>query len=572
MRIPASSLRFEAAGEQVVMGLIAYRYLVRENEIYIFPAISLEQGDGSWGKPSLARDVVFNGLAADPPLRVTPYTVGGLGQEPVLNDAESAYEHPMDGTYDVGLDVKYGLTSNLTMDLTVNPDFAQVEADNQQVNLTRFPLFFPEKRRFFLERASNFAFDFGGRNRLFYSRRIGLRQGRQMRILGGARMVGRKGPWDIGALSMQTGREPGLGPAGGALPSENFSVVRLQREVLNDYSQVGGIVTSRAGLDGSYNLAYGLDGTIRPLGDEYLTAKWAQTFEDHRANELFSLRPARVQLLWERRTYEGLSYNLRYDRAGSRYVPAVGFEFREDYFRLGDQISYGWLPGGESPLQEHQLNFQGEAYFRNADGSLQSLQLGPAWNMMTSSRHVMSASAFYRIEDLRAPFFLTGEVAVPPSHYEFPMGELTYQSTPYGALQIKAELTGGGYFDGRRGTAQIEPIWNPSPYVQVDGFYQLNRVVFPEREEAFTAHLSRLRVKVTPNAQHSVLGFVQHNSAREVVVANLRYRYNPREGNDFYLVYNERLNTDRATPAGEPSLPRSAQRAMLLKYNHTFNW
>ncbi len=152
------------------------------------------------------------------------------------------------------------------------------------------------------------------------------------------------------------------------------------------------------------------------------------------------------------------------------------------------------------------------------------------------------------------------------------MGELTYQSTPYGALQINAELTGGGYFDGRRGTAQIEPIWNPSPYVQVEGFYQLSRVTFPARREAFTAHVSRLQLKVTPNVEYSVFGFIQHNSLGDLVVANLRFRYNPREGQDLYLVYNERLNTDRTAPLGEPLLPRSAQRAVLLKYNHTFSW
>ncbi|MEF8817406.1 MAG: DUF5916 domain-containing protein [Salinibacter sp.] len=572
MRIPASSLRFEPSGDRVVMGLTAWRWVERENENFVFPAISLDEGQVSHFKPSNARDAVFNGLTSEPPLRVTPYVLGGIGRHSELNQQKTAYQQPTDLTYDVGLDVKYGLTPNFTLDLTVNTDFAQVEADNQQVNLTRFPLFFPEKRRFFLERASNFAFNFGAQNRLFYSRRIGLHQGRQVRILGGARVVGRSGPWDVGALSMQTAREPELGPEGEALPSENFGVLRVRREVLNAYSEVGGILTSRIGLDGSYNLAYGLDGTVRPLGEEYFTAKWAQTFSNQNAGQLVSFRPARIQLGWERRTYEGLSYDLRYDRAGRRYEPGLGFELREDFVRLGDRVGYGWLPGTGSPINRHQLNLRGEAFFHNDDGSLQSLEVGPEWSVTTSSNHEITVGVDRRVEDLRTRFSLTDEVGVPPGRHAFLAGKLTYRTPRDYTLRISAQLRGGGYFDGRRGTAQVQPVWNPSRYLQVEGFYQLNRVAFPDRGEAFTAHVGRLRLEVTPNVEYSISAFVQHNSARGAVIGNLRFRYNPRQGNDLYVVYNERLNSDRSAGPQRPRLPRSAQRAVVLKYNYTFNW
>jgi hypothetical protein len=448
MRIPASSLRFEADGERVVMGLTAWRWLVKKNEDYVFPPISMDQGAPAVMKPSNARNVVFKGLESDPPFRVTPYLLGGAERRSRLNEAGTAYSRPTDMTYDAGLDVKYGLTTNLTLDLTLNTDFAQVEADNQQVNLTRFPLFFPEKRRFFLERSSNFAFDFGGPNRLFYSRRIGLSQGQPVRILGGARLVGRAGRWDIGALSMQTGREPDLGSGGEALPSENFSVLRLQREVINDYSQVGGIVTSRVGLEGDRNLAYGLDATIRPAEDEYLTAKWAQTFTGSGTEQLLSFRPARIQLLWERRTYEGLSYDLRYDRAGPRYAPEMGFELREDFFRLGDEIGYGWIPGDASPIERHQFRLVGEAFYRNADRSLQSLEVGPEWTLTTSSQHSIIASAVRRVEDLRDPFSLSGAVQVPTGRYSFFSGEIGYEMPTNWDVRTSLRVTGGEFYDG----------------------------------------------------------------------------------------------------------------------------
>jgi hypothetical protein len=571
MRIPVSSLRFQTTEGTTRMGLIAWRFLAREQEFNLFPSFSPKWGGFSHLKVSQARDVIFEDLEPEPPLRVTPYLLGGVGQQASLNDAETAYERQTDPTYDVGLDVKYGLTSNFTLDLTVNTDFAQVEADDQQVNLTRFPLFFPEKRRFFLERASNFSFGFGPTNRLFYSRRIGLFEGQQVRILGGARVVGRSGPWDVGVLNMQTAREPDIGPGGGALPSENLGVARLQRQVLNEDSNVGGIVTSRLGRDGTYNVAYGLDGVVRIEGSQYVTAKWAQTFQDGAPTELASLAPARVHLQWEDRAYGGFNYSLRYDRAGPRYEPGVGLELREDYFRLGDRIGYGWIPGEGSPIQRHQLNLEGETYFRNADGTLQSLELGPEWAMATNTGHSLTLEASRRVEDLRRAFPLGDEAEVPAGRYGWQAGEVSYGMPSAWDLRADLEGTGGGFYDGWRATAQVSPTWNASRYLRLSGFYQLNRIGFPDRGQRFTAHVGRLRVEVTPSVEYAIAGFLQYNSARGVAVGNLRFRYNPRQGTDLYLVYNERLNTDRSAVAG-PRLPLSGRRALLLKYTYTFNW
>lgn len=570
MRVPVSSLRFDAEGGRATMGLSMLRLVARKPEEIVFPEIPPDWGLFSPFKPSQARDVVFEDLEPEPPLRVTPYLLGGFGQQNMLNDAGTAYDRETDPTHEAGLDVKYGLTSNLTLDLTVNTDFAQVEADNQQVNLTRFPLFFPEKRRFFLERASNFSFGFGRPNRLFYSRRIGLHQGQQVRILGGARLVGRTGPWDIGVLNMQTAREPGIGGQGEALPSENFGVVRLRRQVLNEDSNVGGIITSRVGADGSYNLAYGVDGLVRVAGQDYVTARWAQTFEDGSSNRISSLDPSRVHLLWERRSYEGLNYDLRYDRAGERYRPALGLELRDDYFRVGDRVGYGWIPGEDSPIERHRLSVTGQSYLRNADHSLQSLEVGPRWEMATNTGHSFTVSGSRRTEDLREAFRLSETAEVPAGRYDFHEGRIRYAMPTGQELRTTLEVQGGSFYDGHRVTAQVGPTWNASRHLRLNGFYQWNRISFPDRDQDFTAHLGRLRAEVTPNVEYSILGFVQYNSARDVAVANLRFRYNPRQGNDLYLVFNERLNTDRGSL--QPRPPLSSQRAVLVKYTYTFSW
>src|SRR5690606_408667 len=174
---------------------------------------------------------------------------------------------------ELGLDLRYPVSNSLTLDVTANTDFAQVEADEQQVALDRFPLFYPERRRFFQEGASLFDFVTAGGGRLFHSRRIGLTPDQHpVHILGGARLVGRVGAWDIGLLNMQTDDAE-------SLPGENFGVVRLRRAVLNPASTLGFMATSVVG-GGSRNFAFGADASLNVAGDDYLGLKWAGTIDD----------------------------------------------------------------------------------------------------------------------------------------------------------------------------------------------------------------------------------------------------------------------------------------------------
>lgn len=569
MRIPFSSLRFEKEEDHVVMGLSVSRYIARENEIAVFPDIPPNWGLWSPWKPSNTEEAIFEDVEPQTPLYVTPYLLGGADWQSILNNSGTNYQKQADLTYDGGVDVKYGLSGNLTLDLTVNTDFAQVEADNQQVNLDRFPLFFPEKRRFFQERSSNFAFNFSGSNRLFYSRRIGLYDGRQARILGGARLVGRSGPWDIGVLNMQTTSEHKYGRGDTSIPSENFGVLRLRRQVFNPYSYVGSIMTSRIGREGSFNIAYGLDGIFRLTGDEYVTAKWAQTFDDEAPNRIASMDPARVLLQWERRSYRRLNYDLRYSRSGAYYRPELGFELRENYYRLGDRIGYGWIPAN-SRLERHRLNMIGEAFFRNEDGALETLEVGPEWEFVTTRGHNLTIGGRYWIEDLIDPFSLSDQVTIPENRHTFQEGKISYSMPSDWNLRSSIDLSAGGFYDGQRWSVRFGPTWNASKYLLVNGDYEFNKVVFPERNEKFRSHIARIRFEITPNKEYSLQTFVQYNSAIDGMVGNIRFRYNPREGNDFYLVYNENLNTDRSGLRPRP--PISMARTILLKYTYTFMW
>jgi hypothetical protein len=563
-RIPFSSLRFQDDEGRVTMGIIIWRWIARKNEIIVFPEISPESGAWSIVKPSLAQEVSMDDVHPKKPLYITPYVLGGHGRAYELNDPETEYLRQDDPVFEAGLDVKYGLSNNFTADLTVNTDFAQVEADDVQVNLTRFSLFFPEKRRFFLERASTFEFRFGGPNRLFYSRRIGINEDtdEMVRIYGGVRLVGRTGGWDLGFLDMQTATSEGL-------PSENFGVFRIRRRVFNLYSYVGGMVTSRIGMDGRYNVAYGLDGIFRVFGDDYLTINWAQTFEDGAANKFLSLDPAKFRISWERRTLKGVGYNFGVSRSGDDYNPGMGFEMREDYMGFRTRLFYAWLPSAQSFLRLHQIFLHGYLVLDNDGIATESAEFGPGWMFESNSGWGGSIQPKLYVENLDEAFELTDEVEVPPGEYTFYGVEGTL-NTPMGrTLSLMPNFKIGSFYDGWRITAGTFYFLNLSSTWQLSGFYELNRVEFPDRDQTFTAHIVRLKILATFTTKLSLSAFVQYSGIDDVVVANVRFRYNPREGNDFYIVYNHGVNTDRYRDF--PQRPFTDSRAIMLKYTYTFN-
>jgi hypothetical protein len=559
VRLPFSSLRFREEDGQVRMGFIIMRHIPRKNEWITFPVIPTKWG--FWGllKPSIAKEIVFEGIHSHTPVYLTPYALNGLGQSFALNQLKTGYHRVDDPTADLGADLKYSPTSNLTLDLTLNTDFAQVEADEQQVNLTRFSLFFPEKRLFFQERSSIFTFATGQNDRLFYSRRIGLTEdGEPTRIFGGARAVVRVGSWDVGFLDMQTAAQ-------GTQPSENFGVLRLRRQVFNPNSYLGGMATSRLGRDGTYNLAYGLDGVIRCFGDDYLSYNYAQTAGNGQ-NLGTGIGLGRVQ--WERRAIEGLGYALGATYVGPDYDPGVGFVTRTDYTGVEGRLAYGWSAGGTSPLLRHGVSLSGFATRRNQDGAIESAELLPQWNLETKA----GGSGYLRLrlsrEDLSEPFSLSDQAEVPVGRYAFSSVEAHYGTSWNAPLHTGLDLKAGTFYDGWQWSWEVSPEWNASKHLSLGGSYQFSRVEFSDRGQRFAVHLPGVKAKVMLTTRFSASTFVQYASTADQVVANLRCRYTLREGNDLYLVYNEVLGVDRVVAVPMP--PLSQSRAVLAKYSYTF--
>lgn len=564
IRIPFSSLRFRNSGDRVVMGLLVQRYIARKNERITFPLLP-GSTDRAFIKASLAHKVVLENIHHHRPVYVTPYGLGGMTRAALRNEQAPSFQFDDRVKREAGIDLKYGLSNDLTLDLTVNTDFAQVEADDQQVNLTRFSLFFPEKRQFFQERSGLFEFRTGGESRLFHSRRIGLTDnGQPVRILGGARVVGRAGRWDIGLLDMQTAESE-------SLPSENFGVLRLRRQFLNAYSFAGGMATSRIGADGSYNLAYGLDAVVRFFQDDYLSFKWAQTFDGPESTGLQGgLQTGRLNVDLERRRRQGPGYQTQFVWSGRDYHPASGFTQRNDFTQLDQVLWYTWLPDASSRFIWHSLQMRGLFFFRNVGFELETAEIGPAWEFSFKSGADALIESFVTHESILLPFKLSDRVEVPAGAYTFYRIGGNYSMSQRHLFRTGFGIQTGTFFDGWRTTFSLSPAWNASRHLELSGEYLLNHIRFADRDQQLVAHIFRMRIGTALNTRLSVNTFVQYNSTSDLFSTNLRFRYNFREGQDLWIVYNEGLNTDR--DQFQPSLPLSDNRTFIIKYVHTFQF
>lgn len=564
IRIPFSSLRFQDDDGRVVMGLSLHRIIVRKSERAIFPAVE-PNTNFAYLKPSRMQKIVLEGVESQRPVYIRPYILGGIERFSERISEGSDYTFNNNRMAEAGLDIKYGLTNNLTLDLTVNTDFAQVEADDQQVNLSRFSLFFPEKRQFFQERAGLFEFRTGGQSRLFHSRRIGLTSGGEMvRILGGARVVGKIRGWDVGLLTIQTDRQ-------GNQAAENFGAIRLRRQILNPYSYAGMIGTSRLGVDGQYNLAYGVDGSFRLYGDDYLTFQWAHTVDEKEGFQRSSLpsESGRFSAEFERRLQDGLGYETGFVWSGPDYNPGMGFIQRTDFTQFSQEFSYTYRHDEESHFITNRFLVEGELFYRNQEWDIETVQIGSQWRYLLKSGSQGSLGLNMTQENLLYSFNLDRETVISAGHFTFYQLIGSYTMSRAGLFRLSANGTVGGFYDGEGATISLQPTWNVSPHLEIGGTYNFVYVDFAERDQQFTSHLARLRLGIPFNTEVSTNLFLQYNSISDSFSTNARFRYNFSEGNDLWIVYNEDLNTN-TRPYMLPEMPRSRFRTFMVKYTHTF--
>lgn len=571
LRIPFSSLRFQSVAGVVTMGLTVTRYTASTGELATYPAFGSDLAN-PLARASAARRIALRGIEGRRPMYFTPYLLGKYEREAAGPGPTGTFSSADSSTAQIGGDLKVSLTDNLTLDLTANTDFAQVEVDDQQVNLTRFSLFFPEKRLFFLERAGTFALPLGAitdPSQFFHSRQIGLGQdGQPLRIYGGGRLVGRLGRWDLGLMDLVAEQTDGRG-------TENHAVLRLRREVLNSQSSVGLIAASRSGDRSSRNLSYAFDARIRTLPQDYLTVILGGSDQPGPSRRPARFGHAVAALGYERLSSlqtSGLGYRAGVKWSGPDFIPGLGFDPRRDYTNVYANVRYGFLRdrGGLRLIQPSLINTR---FLSNADGKLDSDFTALYLNYLFRSGMNGWIGYFRDQQLLRSDLPLSERAIVPAGRYRFGQLELAIFSSNASRLRWSISGFAGHQYDGRLLQILLSPSYTVDEHLTVGAEYEGTRLRFEERGESFNPDVLRFRLDAALDARLSGSAFLQYNTAARLVVPNVRMRYRLAEGRDFYLVYTERLNTDRDRlgAAGE-RFPLSQARAFVLKYSHTFAW
>ena len=556
MEIPFRSLRYRPSADQV-WGIQLNRRIRRKNEwVFISPVPISADRYSVFRASNFAQLVGLEVPESGNRLEIKPYAIGGITTD---TTADPAIKNKWAGT--AGVDVKYGLTENLTADITYNTDFAQVEVDQQQVNLTRFGLFFPEKREFFLEGRGIFDFGRGsGFSRrggalrppggdgtssyrgghaptLFYSRRIGFQDGNIVPIVGGGRVTGKAGAFDVGALNMQTDdvNMSGLEPT-------NFSVMRVKRDVLRR-SNIGGMFTNRSvsAVGNGSSQTYGTDVALSFYENVNLIGFLARTQAPGGDSENMS--------------YQG-KFSYRGDRYGAEvehlvvedhFLPEVGFVRRDDFRRSYGSARFSPRPRGLDAVR--QFHFEsGFDYIETAGTgyvATRQAQLGFAAELENSDQFGITVADNYEL--LVEPFEPVRGVSFPVGGYGFRDLELMYVPGTHRRFSGYVRVRMGEYFSGsirslNVGRARLEL----TDRLSMEPTLSINWIDTPQGASQTNLVVSRMTYTFTPRMFFG--GLVQYNSNTDSVSSNLRLRWEYSPGSELFLVYTEAREIDPFRP------------------------
>ena len=567
MAIPFKSLRYRSGPGQI-WGIQLRRSVRRKNEwAYLTPVPQNLAGPQAFNRISAGGTLV--GLDLPPAgknLELKPYAISRVTTDRLRTPALRN-----DVTGDVGGDVKYGLTANLTADFTVNTDFAQVEVDEQQINLTRFNLFYPEKRDFFLEGRGIFDFARGGAGAgsplainsvtpfLFYTRRIGLNRNRVIPIDAGGRLTGKVGKVAIGMMNIQTGDE-----TVSATEPTNFSVVRVKRDILRR-SSIGAMVTNRSvsAAGAGSNQGYGLDAAF--------------SFFDNVGFAGYYARTATSALQGDDDSYAGLAdygadrygAHLEHLKVGNNFNPEVGFVSRVNFRRTYGTLRFS--PRPKSIKAVRKFTYQGMFdYYVNGAGSLETRVEGGSFNTEFENSDQFAVAATREYELLQRPTPIAG-VTWPAGRYAFTSGQVSYtlgaQRRVSGTLSLQAgqfyggTITSIGYTPSLLIPARISVLKQFS----IEPTIQVNRV--ESSSGNFTTKLYRTRLDYGFSPLMFASALLQWSSADRAFSSNLRYRWEYRPGSELFVVYTDERDTTSDLLA-RPGLVRGLKnRAFVVKIN-----
>ena len=563
MAIPFKSIRYNSGTNQT-WGIQLRRAIRRKNEWTHLTALPAANA-GSSSVFRISRAATLIGLdlpAVSKNIELKPYgiskvTTDRLRSPAVSNDPEAH----------AGLDMKYGVTANLTADITVNTDFAQVAVDEQQVNLTRFSLQFPEKRDFFLEGRGIFDFGRSGAGgggssglgnssptnappTVFYSRRIGLNGGRVIPLELGGRLTGKAGKFTLGALNLQTGDE-----SVSKTPATNFTAVRLKRDILRR-SSIGLIATNRsqsAVVPGASNQAVGVDAAFSFFQDVYMGGYYARSQTEGRNRDNDSYQG--------RFDYNADRYGAKFDflKVGDNFDPEVGFTRRDNFQRSFASGRFSPRPRGSTRVRKYAVEGTLE-YLVNGSDQLESRQRGGRLTTEFQNSDTFSVEANNNYELLLKPFAVSPGVVIGNGGYAYSDVTTSYafgqQRRASGTVSLQAghfyngTLTAVGYSGGR---VAVLKQWSVEPSLSV------NHVSLPVGTFTTTVIRSRTDYGFSPRMFASAL--VQYSSSDHIFSSNFRYRWEYRPGSEFFVVYTDEHDTLA------PGYPTLRNRAFVVKVN-----
>ena len=565
-RIPFSTLRYAQGGPQT-WGVNFARNIRRNNEEAVWAPLPRQYG---LTRVSLAGTLSQLRAPARRVFTVTPYVLGDAFHDYTLPTSSVdclGADGRTDCTAQVGGDAKLGITQSLTLDLTVNTDFAQAEVDDQQVNLTRFPLFFPEKRGFFLENAGTFSVGAARSVELFFSRRIGLVAGRTVPILGGARLTGRVGGLQVGLLNIQTDSEELCDPLGGCSPiasANNFGVARVVKEFENR-TQLGTIFVTRLNTDdtGDYNLTYGLDGSLG-IGDALtLDAYGAMTSTPGMGDGeyAYSFGGDYRDRIWE--------FSLGFTEVGDSFNPEVGFLSRSAY----RNISARWL---------RHIRFDDVPWFREIRPHMSWTEYWD-FDWFTESRflHIdnhfeFANGAFFQLpglnitgEGLKEPFEIRDGIVIPAGTYNNLDWQFRANTNQSAALSGSIGWDAGGFYTGTR----VGPNANVT-YRRGDRLVTSVRVNYYDVRlndtDKFKTAIVALSGSYAFTPRVYVAAQIQYNDDTENLGTNLRFAWLDTAGTGLYVVYNDTEHFGSLATTGFRYGPQ--QRQLIVKYTKQFDF
>jgi len=553
--IPFKSLRFRAAGPQV-WGFNLRRVVRWKNEQHSIAPIPASAGN----RAMYRFDIFATLVGVETPsqarnLEVKPYTIGALttnraARPPFSNDPSA----------NLGGDVKYGITKSLMADLTVRTDFAQVEEDQQQVNLTRFSLFFPERRDFFLEGQGLFNFGAGQRGGdggggpsltpvVFYSRRIGLSStGQSVPIEAGGRVSGRIGRYSVGLLNIQTD-DSRLASA----PATNFSVVRLRRDVLRR-SNVGLIATHRAPGDGTANTVVGLDANLAFFQNVIAQGFWTMSDPGRDTGSVAARSSYRGEF-----EYNGDRYGARVEHltVGERYDPQIGFLRREAFSRNYGTLRFSPRPRQNARIRKHYYEAEFD-HIAGSDGVLETQEARANYRLELQNNDQFRLEYGRVYELLRQPFAVVPGRVIPVGGYRFADLRSEYQFGPQRRLSGTVAVARGGFFEGTKTEAGYRGLVVVSPRLTLEPGITINWLDLPVGRA--TTKLVTNRTNLTLSPRMALAVNVQYNSTSNSVISSIRYRWEYQAGSDLFVVYSDGRDT-----TGRRGFPDLVNRTLVVK-------